>query len=95
MNVPVDLDKIPPSIEDFPGYVHEAIEIFNTLPDTYSGGMEPVFSGKDLSALQVLFDVYRVEKEDYRYILDVLRYLIYHTRKKALADAKKNRPKSK
>lgn len=93
MNVEPEQDKMPPTLEDFPSYVHQAINLFNTLPDTYSGGMEPIFSGKDFSALPVLFEIYEVGKEDYKYILDVIQQLIRHTRKVALAEAKKNQPK--
>lgn len=89
LNVPIEEDKIPPCLEDFPDYVLVSINIFNTLPDTFSGGMEPIFSGKDLAALPVLLDIYEVEKEDYLYILDVLSSLINRTRHKAISDAKK------
>lgn len=89
LGVPVDERKMPPHIEDFPTYVHAAMNLFNILPDTYSGGMEPIFSGKDFSALPTLFNIYNVEEEDYRYIMDVILILINYSRKKAVADAKK------
>lgn len=99
MGLAVDFDKAPPRYEDFPSYVHTAIDIYNLLPDTYSGGMESIYSGKNLASLQVLLDIKLVDREDYQYILDVLTFLDDRARRKAISDAekrnKKNASKSK
>lgn len=94
LNIKLDEDKIPPSIYDFPSYVLTACGIFNVLPDVYSGGMEPVFCNKDLSALPIMFEIFDVDKEDYVYILDVIQVLTVNARNKAIADAKKRNKNS-
>ena len=85
-----DPDKIPPDYDSFPSYVHTGMEIFNALTDTYTGGMQPVYSGKNLSALPVLFDLYLIDdKEDRMDIFDIVRFLDNRARKQAMDEAKK------
>lgn len=87
---PIELEKLPPDLHDFPSYVIVSLDIFNCLPDTYSGGMDPIYSGKNLSALGVLFDTFEVDNaEDKQRILKVIQVLDTRARKKAVADAKK------
>jgi hypothetical protein len=86
-----DYEKMPPDYEDFPSYVHVGIEIFNSLPDNYTGGMQPIYCGKDLSALQVLLELYDVDKDDRMKVLDVIRYLDSKARKQAIREASKKK----
>lgn len=84
-----DLDKLPPNWDSFPWYVHTSMEIFNALPDTYSGGMSPVFTGKNYSSLPVMYDLYLVGDEDKMKIFEVLRFLDNRAREQAIKEAKK------
>lgn len=86
---PIDSKKMPPEMEDFPSYVEVAISIFNCLPDTYSGGMEPIYCGKDIGAIQSLYEIFEVDKEDKLRILKVVNFLDTRARKQAIADAKR------
>lgn len=86
-----DPRKLPPEYMDFPGYVHDSIDIFNALPDTYSGGMSTVYVGKDLSSLSVLFDLFLVA-QDYRMkVFRVIQFLDNRARKQAIKEANKAR----
>lgn len=89
LNEDIDFDKMPPDIEDFPTYVHQALDVFNCLPDTYSGGMEPIYSGKDYSALTGLLEVLQVDKEDMLRVFKVVHHLDGRARKQAINAAKK------
>ena len=52
--------------------------------------MDPIYSGKNLSALGVLFDTFEVSNaEDKQRILKVIQVLDTRARKQAVADAKK------
>ena len=84
-----DPNKIPPEYSDFPTYVHDAIEIFNALPDTYSGGMSTVYVGKDLASLPVLFDIYLINQGMKMKVFEVIRFLDNRARKQAVKEAEK------
>ena len=89
---PVDWDKCPPDWEDFPDYVHISMSIFNALPDLYvAGGMDaPLYTGKDISALPVLFDLYDIsDKEDKIRVFDTIQFLDGRAREQAMAERKK------
>lgn len=89
-----DLDKIPPEIDSFPDYVQLAIEIFNSLPDTYSGGMAPVYTGKNLSSLLPLYEIFQVVGRDKMKVFEVIRFLDSRARKQAINEAKKANKKA-
>ena len=83
-----DMNKLPPEFGSFPSYVQIALEIFNALPDTYSGGMSPIYVGKNLSSLPVLFDLYLVGDEKMQ-VFEVIRFLDNRARKQAIKEASK------
>lgn len=89
----IDEKKMPPDLDDFPSYVHQALDVFNCLPDTYSGGMEPIYSGKDYSALSDLFSVLNVEKEDQLLVFKVVHSLDTRARTQAINEAKRKAKK--
>lgn len=91
----VDLSKMPPCYEDFPDYVHIGLEIFNSLTDTFTGGMTSIYSGKNYSSLEVFMNIYDVEKADRLKVLEVIKYLDSRARETALKDAKKAASKAK
>lgn len=84
-----DMNKIPPDYSSFPAYVHVAIEIFNSLPDTFSGGMSSVYSGKNFSSLPVLYELYLVDNEDKLKVFEVIKFLDTRARKQAIKEAEK------
>lgn len=84
-----DMDKMPPDMEDFPTYVIHALNIFNSLPDMYTGGMEPIYCGKDLGSLQVLLDLYEVPKEEKMLCFDIIRFIDNRARTHAMDKAKR------
>jgi hypothetical protein len=69
--------------------VHVALDIFNALPDLYSGGMSPMYTGKDLSALNVLYDLFEVNAADRMLIFRVIQEVDARARKQAIDQAKK------
>jgi len=82
-------EDLPPDLDDFPSYVHVSLDVFNCLPDTYSGGMEPIYSGKDIASITALYDIMQVDPSDKARILRVIQYLDTRARKKAINEAKK------
>lgn len=89
----VDYNKMPPSYEELPWYVKDAMEIFNSLPDTFTSGMSPIYIGKDLSSLDTLFDLYSIDS-DYRLLaFKVIRFLDSRAKNKAIQLAKRQQKK--
>ena len=80
-------DKCPPSFDDFPTYVHDALDIFNALPDTYSGGMEPIYSGKNIGPFTDLCTLYEVS--DRLMVFEIVQFLDNQAREQAIRAAKK------
>lgn len=87
--------EIPPAYEDFPTEVHTAYKMFNDLPDNYTGGQMSIFSGKDYTALPVLFELYSVSSEDRLGIFRIINYLDSKARQKAIKDAEAAAKKAK
>lgn len=84
-----DPDKIPKDLSDMPDFVLCAIEIFNSLPDNYSGGMATMYVGKDYSALPVLFDLHLIEPNARLGVFEVISWLDNRSRKHAQKEAEK------
>lgn len=91
----IDLEKIPPDFDDFPEYVQDAFNIFNALTDTYTGGMEPIYCGKNYSGIDAIFKIYEVPEEDQRLTFDIIYELDLRARKKAIKQAEAARRKGK
>jgi len=89
----VDLEKIPPSYEQLPWYVKDAMEIFNSLPDTYTSGMSPVYIGKDLSSLELTMELYDIDSEYRLLTFKIIRVLDSRARDKAIRLAKQQQKK--
>lgn len=90
-----DLNKMPPELEDFPDYVLIAMDLFNCLPDKYTGGMEPIYAGKDYSSLEILYRVFDVEPDEERLTFRVIQFLDTRARNKAIRDAERRARKNK
>ena len=84
-----DFSKMPPDYSDFPAYVHVAIDIYNSLPDLYSGGMSSIYVGKNYSSLDVMFSIYLVDKDERMQVFDVLKFLDSRAKEAAIKEAKK------
>lgn len=88
-----DLDKLPPLYRELPWYVKDAMDIFNSLPDTYTSGMTPLYIGKDLSSLEVMFNLYDIDS-DYRMLaFKVIRFLDSRAKNQAIQQAKRKQNK--
>tara|TARA_E500000081_G_scaffold56547_1_gene59316 strand:- start:4113 stop:4490 length:378 start_codon:yes stop_codon:yes gene_type:complete len=66
-----DPEKIPPSWEDFPDIVRNAINIYNSLGDNIYPDVG--FTGKDYTLLPHYIDVYFID--DKEYLLEILLFL--------------------
>lgn len=58
----VNLDEMPPGMEDFPESALEAINVFNCLGDRVFP--EIGYIGKDYTALSLYLDIFKVEDRD-------------------------------
>lgn len=71
-----DPRAMPLELEDFPDIVQIAFDIFNTLRDCYIPGELPIYIGKDLTALPVLYDIYDIRDLDTKqFILKTINIL--------------------
>jgi len=84
-----DYSNIPPDYDSFPSYVHVAIDIFNSLPDMYSGGMSSIYAGKNYSSLEIIFSMYLVDTEDRMKVFTVLQFLDSRAKTSAIKEANK------
>lgn len=84
-------DEIPPSWEDFPEVILDAIAIFNLLGDRVYPDIGYV--GKDYSNLQYLSNVYEVDNQEV--LVQVLDFLDSRAIKKSSEEIKKERDKLK
>lgn len=87
----IDFEKMPPSFAELPWYVKDAIEIFNSLPDTYTSAMSPLYVGKDISCLDTLFDLYSIDSDSRLLAFKVIRFLDSRAKKKAIQQAKQQK----
>ena len=58
----VDLDEMPPGLEDFPEIALDAVNVFNSLGDRVFP--EIGYIGKDYTALSLYLDVYKIKDRD-------------------------------
>ena len=94
----VDPDKIPAELSDLPEYIETALTIYDALPDMFSGGHSSIYSGKDYSSLETIFNLYYVtDAEDRLSIFKVIKHIDSRARQKAIkqAEAASKKLKSK
>ena len=84
-------EEIPPSAEDLPDVMTDAINTFNTLGDRVYP--EIGYTGKDYTNLPFFLKVYEVE--DVEYFLDILSWLDSRAIKKASDQLKREYDKLK
>lgn len=85
----IDPERTPPDFEDFPLYVYHAFNIFNALPDTYTGGMESIYSGKNYSSLKTMYDIHEIALEDQFQVFTIIQHLDNRAKTKAINAAKR------
>jgi len=81
MGQPIEEDKIPPSMEDMPEIVIDAMSIFNRLGDRVYP--EIGYVGKDYTNLKLYMEVYGIEENDKDFLLDIIEWLDTRAIKKA------------
>lgn len=57
-----DINKIPPSLDDFPESMQKAIIIYNMLGDRIQADIG--YLGKDYSSLDVLIDIHNIDNKE-------------------------------
>ena len=93
MGQPVEEEKIPPSMEDFPDLVADALQIFNRLGDRVYP--EIGYIGKDYTNLNLYMEVYGIEEEDKDFLLEIIEWLDARAIKKAAEELKRQYDKMK
>ena len=73
----IDWDRCPAEIEDFPESVHVALSIYNSLTDRVYA--EVGFTGKDLTYLDGLYNLYKIESyTEKEWIFELILFLDSH-----------------
>ena len=93
MGQPIEEDKIPPDLDDFPDVVIDAIEIFNRLGDR--AYPEIGYVGKDYTTLDLLIGIYKVQETERDFLLEVLGWLDTRAIKKSAEQLKREYDKAK
>lgn len=93
MKQPVEEDKIPPSMADFPEIVADAIQIFNRLGDRVYP--EIGYIGKDFTNLNLYMRLYGVEEKEKDFLLEIIEWLDTRAIKKSAEQLKREYDKIK
>ncbi len=93
MGLEVEEDKIPPSMEDFPELVADALQIFNRLGDRVFP--EIGYIGKDYTNLKLYMNVYGIEEKDRDFLLELIEWLDARAIKKSADQLKREYDKMK
>lgn len=87
-NTPLD-SEMPIELEDLPLEAQEALNIYTNLQDNWDY-VNGNYIGKNLIGFKDVLDMYEIEKQDYKYIYELIIY-IDKIRAKQIQDTK---PKS-
>tara|TARA_B100001564_G_scaffold346190_1_gene345638 strand:+ start:539 stop:868 length:330 start_codon:yes stop_codon:yes gene_type:complete len=94
MGQPIEEDKIPPTMDDFPEEVNIAMDIFNRMGDRVYP--EIGYIGKDFTNLNLYLDIYDVEKQTEKdFILEIIEWLDARAIKKSSEQLKREYDKMK
>jgi len=93
MGLPIEEDKIPPTLEDFPEEVLDAMEIFNRLGDRVYP--EIGYIGKDYTNLSLYMNIYSIQEENRDFLLEIIEWLDTRAIKKAAEELKRQYDKIK
>ena len=91
MGQPIEEDKIPPTMGDFPEEVEVALDIFNRMGDRVYP--EIGYVGKDFTNLNLYMEVYGVEDKDF--LLEIIEWLDARAIKKSAEQLKREYDKIK
>ena len=91
MGQPIEEDKIPPTMDDFPEEVEVAMDIFNRMGDRVYP--EIGYVGKDFTNLNLYMEVYAVEDKDF--LLEIIEWLDARAIKKSAEQLKREYDKIK
>ena len=69
----IDWDRCPPEVDDFPDSVIAALNIFSSLGSRIYP--EVGYIGRDYTNLNLLYDLYNVEKHQEDWIFELLLFL--------------------
>jgi hypothetical protein len=64
-------EDIPVETSDLPPLVQTSLAVYSYLPDRWEG-MSGTYMGKDLNILFNLLDIFKVEKDEYRLVLELI-----------------------
>ena len=93
MGQPIEEDRIPPTIDDFPEIVTDGLEIFNRLGDRVYPDIG--YIGKDFTNLNLYMEVYGVNEKDRDFLLEIIEWLDARAIKKAAEQLKREYDKIK
>ena len=93
MGQPIEEDRIPPTMEDLPEVVTDALQIFNRLGDRVYP--EIGYIGKDYTNLNTYMDIYGIEEEERDFLLEVIEWLDARAIKKSADQLKREYDKIK
>tara|TARA_B100000902_G_scaffold261045_1_gene247317 strand:- start:4897 stop:5211 length:315 start_codon:yes stop_codon:yes gene_type:complete len=93
MGQPIEEDKIPPTIDDFPEEVNIAMDIFNRMGDRVYPDIG--YIGKDFTNLNLYMEVYGVTEKDRDFLLEIIEWLDARAIKKAAEQLKREYDKMK
>lgn len=87
---------MPLDLYDFPQVVRDAVEVFNRLPDRLvSTDYGPMYTGKDIAAIDVLFNHIGVPQDDRKLCLELVQHMDSKSVKKEAERIKKLASKKK
>ena len=93
MGQPIEEDKIPPTIDDFPEEVNIAMDIFNRMGDRVYPDIG--YIGKDFTNLNLYMEVYGVTEKDRDFLLEIIEWLDARAIKKSAEQLKREYDKIK
>tara|TARA_S200000501_G_C20694352_1_gene686588 strand:+ start:401 stop:730 length:330 start_codon:yes stop_codon:yes gene_type:complete len=94
MGQPIDEEKIPPTMDDFPEEVNIAMDIFNRMGDRVFPDIG--YIGKDFTNLNLYLDIYGVDKQTEKdFILEIIEWLDARAIKKSSEQLKREYDKMK
>tara|TARA_B100000073_G_C23668037_1_gene547410 strand:+ start:634 stop:936 length:303 start_codon:yes stop_codon:yes gene_type:complete len=93
MGQPIEEDRIPPTIDDFPEIVTDGLDIFNRLGDRVYPDIG--YIGKDFTNLNLYMEVYGVNEKDRDFLLEIIEWLDARAIKKAAEQLKREYDKMK
>ena len=94
MGQPIEEEKIPPTMEDFPEEVSIAMDIFNRMGDRVFPDIG--YIGKDFTNLNLYLGIYGINEEsDQDFILEIIEWLDARAIKKSSEQLKREYDKIK